>query len=155
MKIKAALLSGLAGATTLTILNETIKRLDKTAPRLDLLGKNTIAKGLESLHLAHRNRRPSYLLSLLTDLIGNTLYYSMAGLGGKKTRVSKGVMLGLSAGIAATSAPKQMGIEDDSVNRSPETTAKTIAYYVLAGLATSLVMKYTEERLVKGWSRKR
>lgn len=150
MKIATALLSGLAGACALTILNETIRRIDPDAPRLDLLGMNTVKKGIKKTGAEPPTGKNLYWTSMFTDIIGNTLYYSIAGLGHKKTRISKGLMLGLSAGISATSLPKTVGVSDKPVNKTDKTRFMTIAWYVIGGLVTSAVMKYTEERLSLG-----
>ena len=48
MKTIAALGGGLAGAAAVTLLHETVRRIVPEAPRMDLLGKQALSKGLNA-----------------------------------------------------------------------------------------------------------
>jgi hypothetical protein len=144
MKISSAL-GGLAGAATLTVLNESIKKLDKDAPRLDLLGMNAAAKLIKGSGL---NPSTGQLksVSLGGDLISNSLYYGMANTGDKKSTVLRGALLGLGAGIGAISLAKPLGL-DERVGAAPmKTKALTIAWYVIGGLVAAAVINLIDKR---------
>src|SRR5215207_1406053 len=101
MKTIAALGGGLAGAAAVTLIHETIKRIVPQAPRMDLLGMNAISKGLGAAGLKKPNQEKLFTLALAGDLLSNSLYYSMAGIGKEKNAWLRASLLGLAAGIGA------------------------------------------------------
>src|SRR5688500_12192628 len=121
MSIKSTI-GGLAGACTLTILNESVKKLDKDAPRLDLLGMNAAAKLIKGSGL-NPSTRQLRSVSLGGDLISNSLYYGMANAGDNKSTLIRGAVLGLSAGVSAISLAKPLGLDERVVAASPKTKA--------------------------------
>ena len=74
MKALYALEGGVAGAAALTLLHETVKKAVPNAPRMDLLGMNTLAKGLKIVGARTPDERKLYGWSLTGDLISNTLF---------------------------------------------------------------------------------
>src|SRR5688572_20982948 len=97
-----SVMGGLAGAAALTLVNETVKRVDKDAPRLDLLGMNAAAKILKGSNI----KTPAFAQNLFPaalagDLISNTLYFGMAQAETKSKTLVRGALLGLGAGIGA------------------------------------------------------
>jgi hypothetical protein len=144
MKISSAL-GGLAGACTLTILNESVKKLDKDAPRLDLLGMNAAAKLIKGSGL-NPSTRQLRSVSLGGDLISNSLYYGMANAGDNKHTLMRGAVLGLSAGVSAISLAKPLGLDERVVSASAKTKALTIAWYLIGGLVAAAVMNLIDKR---------
>lgn len=51
-------LVGLAGAVTVTILNEGVRRVVPHAPRIEVIGERALAGSLEALHVAPPGARP-------------------------------------------------------------------------------------------------
>ena len=146
MRVLSAIGGGLAGACSLTLLHELTRRLDKDAPRMDLLGREAIARGLR---LSGRNVPDStslYGLSLAGELISNTFYYSLAAAGRKKYVVPKGTALGLVAGLAALFLPKQMGLDPSHSNRTLKTQVLTTTFYLAGGLVASFVARKMEKK---------
>jgi hypothetical protein len=137
MKLSSAL-GGLAGAATLTVLNETVRKFDKDAPRLDLLGMNTVAKvmkGPKGVPMTDKVKS----VSLAGDMISNALYYGMANAGSKGNTYLKGAFLGLSAGLGAVAMAKPLD-DPQTTRKTSKTTAMTIAYYIIGGLVAAAVI---------------
>ena len=80
-KLTTALVSGLAGATALTILHETVRRVRSDAPRMDTLGRRALTKGLDTAGLETPPENQLQAVALGGDVMANTLYYSLACLG--------------------------------------------------------------------------
>jgi hypothetical protein len=136
MKLTAAI-GGLAGACALTLINEGIQRIDRTAPRLDLLGMNAVAKlvkGPKSAPPVVKNLLP---MAVAGDLVSNTLYYALASGRTKKSTLIKGALLGLGAGLGAVALPKPMGLEPSHTNLTGKTQVMTVLYYIIGGLVAA------------------
>lgn len=146
MKIVKALESGFVGACTLTLIHEVIRRKVPEAPRMDLLGMNALSKVLRKFSAKIPDRKNLFGWTLAGDIIGNTLYYSLAGVGSKKTSIAKGTMLGLTAGLGAVMLPKKMGLNDAPSNRTTQTKVMTVAWYVIGGIVSAAVYKMLENK---------
>jgi hypothetical protein len=146
MKIVKALESGFVGACTLTLIHEVIRRKVPEAPRMDLLGMNALSKILRKFSARIPDKNHLFGWTLAGDIIGNTLYYSLAGAGSKKTSIAKGTMLGLTAGLGAVMLPKKMGLNDAPSNRTTQTKVMTVAWYVIGGIVSAAVYKMLENK---------
>lgn len=141
MNIISSVAGGLAGAMAVTLLNEVIKKYDPDAPRLDLLGMNAVSKGFEQADKQVPAKKDQYNYSLISDLIGNTLFFAMAGKGSTRKALTKGGMLGLTAGLGAIFAPEPLGFDAKQTNKTTKTRFMTIAYYLVGGLIAGAVGK--------------
>jgi hypothetical protein len=146
MKIVKALESGFVGACTLTLIHEVIRRKVPEAPRMDLLGMNALSKVLRKFSAKIPDKDQLFGWTLVGDIVGNTLYYSLAGAGSKKTSIAKGTMLGLTAGLGAVMLPKKMGLNDAPSNRTLQTKVMTVAWYVIGGIVSAAVYKMLENK---------
>ena len=144
MKLAAAV-GGFAGACALTLINQIIAKVDKKAPRLDLLGMNAVAKFVKSPKGAPDIVQQLLQMSVAGDLISNTLYYGLAGGGSKQKTLVKGALLGLGAGLGAVALPKPMGLDETPTNLTPRTQALTVLYYVLGGLVAAATINAIQE----------
>lgn len=144
MKLAAAV-GGLAGACALTIINQVIAKFDKSAPRLDLLGMNAVAKFVKSPKGTPDIVQKLLPMSVAGDLISNTLYYGLAGGGTKQTTLIKGALLGLGAGLGAVALPKPMGLDETPTNLTAKTQALTVFYYILGGLVAAATINAIQE----------
>ncbi|MDF2191048.1 hypothetical protein [Paraflavitalea sp. CAU 1676] len=148
MKVLTSLVGGLAGAISVTILHEIARKLAPSAPRLDKLGEHATARLIEKT--GHDAPRGQALRStaLAGDLIGNTLYYSLAG-----TRINKalttGSLLGLGAGIGALKLPQVLGFNEHHTNNTPKKRWLTMGLYIAGGLIAAGVTKWLENRANK------
>ena len=133
MNIKSTI-GGLAGACALTILNESVKKLDKDAPRMDLLGMNAVARLMKGNSLLALTAGKLFPVALAGDLVSNSLYYSMADSGDRKKTLIRGGLLGLGAGLGAVVLPRTLGLNEDATTRTLKTKVLTVTWYVLGGL---------------------
>lgn len=124
---------GLAGALALTALHQYVKTKDENAPRMDFLGMEALTKLLKSADEPVPAAQNLYYLTMAGDVLSNAVYYSAAGLGKKQTWL-KGAVLGLAAGAGAVYLPKPMGLNEAHSNRTTETKALTVLYYLTGGL---------------------
>lgn len=134
------LLAGLAGATVLNVLHESLKNKSPNMPRVDLLGENALQKTLKYFGGSIDNSATLYKATLASDVVGNTLYYSLIGTGSQKYLWPKAIFMGLSAGIGAVTLPEPMGLDAEPVAKNNQVKVLTVAYYLLGALATALVL---------------
>jgi hypothetical protein len=146
MKPISAVVGGVAGASTLTILHETMRRIDPKAPRMDLLGMNALAKILKSASPA---RNHLFKLALGGDLVSNSMYYSLAGTGNPKHIWKRATLLGLGAGLGAIFLPGPMGLDASATNKTLRTRVMTVAFYMIAGYVAAATISAIENKKQK------
>ncbi|UPL49392.1 hypothetical protein [Hymenobacter sublimis] len=131
-----ALGSGLAGALILNIVHESVRQLRPVdAPRMDILGKRGLRKLLFKANAPQPDENTAYGLTLLGDVASNGLYYSLVGTG--RGVWWRGIALGLAAGVGGVVLPGPLGLGDGPSNRTPQTKAMTVAWYLLGGLVAA------------------
>jgi hypothetical protein len=135
------LAGGLAGAAVLTLLHETVRRLDADAPRVDLVGEEGVNKMLVNFNADPLKGDALYAATLSGDLLANSLYYSSIGQAKDDRLLLRGVMTGLTAGWAALSLTRKLDLDDAPVTRTRKTKALTVAYYLLGGITTAATIK--------------
>ena len=153
----ASLGGGLAGACAVTLIHESVRKIVPKAPRMDLLGMNAIAKGLNAAGIKTPTGNKLYTLALAGDILSNSMYYALAGAGNEKNIWVKSSLLGLAAGVAAVTLPGPLGLEEKHSNRTPETRLMTIGLYVAGALVATGIMKLLTKRkdkLNEEWERK-
>ena len=146
MKIITALEGGLAGAAVLTSLHEIIKRKTPEAPRMDLLGMNALSKILSRAFHTTADPRKLFLWTMAGDLVANTLYYSLSGIGSRKTIPYKAAVLGILAGAGALVLPKPLGLNEQYSARTNKTKFLTLALYVAGGIVAGAAIKILESK---------
>lgn len=140
------LLAGLAGATVLNVLHESLKKTGPDMPRVDLLGENALQKTLNYFGGGIDSEENLYKATLAGDIVGNTLYYSLIGAGSQKYLWPKAIFLGLSAGIGAITLPEPMGLDPRPVARNNQVKLLTVSYYLLGAIATGLMLNAMKPR---------
>jgi hypothetical protein len=128
-----ALGSGLVGACALTLIHETARRFVDDAPRMDVVGMRALARGLRAVDV--EPPVPLHEAALVGDLVSNSLYYGLVGLGGREDALRNGALLGLAAGLGAVYLPEPLGLGRQPAKNSTETNLMTIAWYLIGGLA--------------------
>src|SRR5215208_1738050 len=126
MKPISALGGGLAGATAITLLHESLKKIVPQAPRIDLLGMNAISRGLKAAGMKTPNENRLFTWALAGDLVSNSLYYSLSGVGRQKNVWIKSSLMGLAAGIAAVALPGPLGLNGKHSNKTTATKLITV-----------------------------
>lgn len=135
-----ALIGGFIGAATVTLLNESLRKLSANTPRLDKLGEEATAKVVESVGGDAPTGDSLYATSMAADILSNTLYYSSAA-ANKDHPLFAGAGLGIMAGLGAVYLPETMGLNR---NHTAETDSKkwmTIGLYTLGGIIAGAVIK--------------
>jgi len=147
MNVKSTL-GGLAGACTLTLLNESVKKLDKDAPRMDLLGMNAVARLMKGHNILSQTAARLFPVALAGDLVTNSLYYSMAEADNKRSTLIRGSLLGLAAGVGAVALPKSLGLNDEATTRTMKTKVLTVAWYVIGGLVAAAAINLLDKKKI-------
>ncbi|MDJ1503812.1 hypothetical protein [Xanthocytophaga agilis] len=143
-----ALGSGLAGALSVTLINESVRRFVPNAPRLDLLGSRAVEKSASAMGYSLPSSA-RYPVAIAGDLLSNSLYYSMSGVGKEKNTLLKGALLGLAAGVGAVALPDKMGLGEQPTNKTGQTQLLTVAYYLIGGLVTAATARFLTDRFFK------
>jgi len=146
MKAIAALTGGIAGACTLTLLHEIVRKSDPDAPRMDLLGMDALSKLMKAGDIEPPDKTTLFTLTMAGDLLSNSLYYSLAGFGSHKQIWLRGILLGLGAGLGAVYLPEPLGLNEAPSNRTVRTKAMTIAWYLTGGVVASAVISSLKRR---------
>jgi hypothetical protein len=157
MKPIAALGGGIAGAAAVTLIHESIKKIVPEAPRMDLLGMNAISKALNKAGLKTPSDTKLFVIAMTGDLIANSLYYSLAGVGKEKNIWLRSAALGLAAGIGAVTLPGPLGLEERHSTRTTATKIMTVGLYVAGALVATAVIKLLakkKQRHNQEWERK-
>jgi hypothetical protein len=144
--ILPALGSGLIGAVALTLLHESARRFIPDAPRADLLGMRAIKKVMESADAEPPADDELHDWALGGDIVSNALYYSLIGLAKPENALLTGAALGLAAGVGGVTLPGPMGLGTAPTTRTPATTAMTIGWYLVGGLATAAAYTFLKDR---------
>jgi len=135
-----ALGSGLAGAVALTAIHETVRRMrPDDAPRMDVLGRRAIARGMEAVGVEPPGANVLQTVALAGDLLTNAAYYALIGVGSPKHVYLRGAALGLAAGVGGVVLPPLLGLGSAPSRRTPQTKGMTIAWYLAGGLAAAAV----------------
>ena len=144
MKLFSAIAGGVAGATVLTLLHETLRRVNSNAPRMDRLGMEAIDKSLKAVNAEVPEEDDLFKITMAGDIISNSLYYSLSGIGGEDQVLVRGALLGLAAGLGAVYLPKPLGLDESASSRTAETKLLTVALYFTGGIVASGVSKLVE-----------
>jgi len=157
MNATTALAGGLAGAATITLLHESIRRVVPEAPRMDRLGMQAISKGLKKAGKKVPKEDALFTVTMAGDIISNALFYSVAGIGSEKNIWVRSSLLGLAAGLGAVLLPGPLGLNEKYSNRTTMTKAMTIGLYVTGALVTTAVIKLLNKKKQQqnhDWERK-
>ncbi|WP_045235020.1 hypothetical protein [Deinococcus pimensis] len=140
-RVWPALLSGATGALAVTVLNEGVRRMVPHAPRMEVIGERALAGGLRSAGVEPPRGGDLYRASMAGDLLSNTLYYALVGLGVSSGASSRGAALGLAAGLGAVLLPRPLGLGRQPDERVPFTQVLTVAWYLAGGVAAGVVFR--------------
>lgn len=139
------LLAGVTGALTVTLLNETVRRLLPHAPRIDVIGERGLANVLRAIGVEPPRGAALYWSTLVADLFSNSLYYGLIGLGDPKHVGGRGVMLGMTAGLGAAVLPPRLGLGHQPGERWPVTHVLTASWYLIGGLTTAFTLRKMQD----------
>ena len=160
MSIANAAVSGLAGAATVTALNEGLRwAAPGRAPRMEILGMRAAKAGFEAAGVEVPPRRQLMPMTFAAEAVSNSAYYSLVGLAKPENAIVTGALLGLAAGIGAVVLPGPMGLGKEPSARSTETKLMAVAWYlaggIVAGMVASSVGSGQKERGDRAWTNER
>lgn len=133
--------AGLAGAVALTVLHETVRHARDDAPRMDVLGERAIAAAARGVGAQPPAGDSLHRSALAGDIVANTLFYSLVGLGHPAGAWWRGTLLGITAGVGAVMLPGPLGLGRAPSNRTTQTGVMTVAWYVAGGLAAATAFR--------------
>jgi hypothetical protein len=142
MNVLRALASGIAGAGALTLIHESARRMIPNAPRADVLGMRAIDKIMRKGDFAPPPDDRLHQWALAGDLVGNSLYYGLVGVGSPRGAWLRGGLLGLGAGLGAVALPGPLGLGEGPSGRTNATKAMTVAWYLAGGLVAAAVASW-------------
>jgi hypothetical protein len=141
MNATTAIAGGLAGAATITLLHESIRRVVPEAPRMDRLGMQAISKGLKKAGKKVPKEDALFTAAMVGDLLSNAIFYSAAGIGKEQNIWKRSAVLGLAAGLGAVLLPEPLGLNSKHSSRTVATQIMTVGLYVTGALVTTAVIK--------------
>ena len=144
MKTSAALAGGLAGTVTVASIHEALKRITPDAPRMDILDMELIRKGLKSIKKKVPGEVELQRWAVGGELLCDTVYYGLAGIGRKKGVWLRGALLGLIAGVTAVVLPKPLGLPYESSNKTLATKLMTIGLYLVGGIVAAATTRLVD-----------
>lgn len=141
-----ALIGGAVGATALTLIHESARRAMPDAPRMDTLGRRALSRGMEAVGLNPPEGDALQTSALAGDLVANTLFYALAGLGPADDAIERGGILGAVAGLGALALPPVMGLGSDPALKTPARAAMTLGWYLAGGIAAGVMISLLGRR---------
>jgi hypothetical protein len=140
MKVISSMAGGLAGALSVTMMQEILKRVDPSAPRLDLLRKQAAFKIADKMGNGTSHARTVNGMGLAGDIISNTLYFSLTAAAGKRA-VPVGSLLGIGMGAGAITLPSKLGLNSYFSGGTRKRKWMTIGMYLVGGLIAASVSR--------------
>ena len=145
MKFSTSFVSGLAGATVLTLFHQLLRVSVKDAPRMDKLGNQALKKVIKATGGTLPSDQQLKTYTFAGDIISNAIFYAAVGTSAKKSTLL-GAGLGLSAGIGGVLLPKKMGLNPLYSAGTNKTKLLTIGLYLTGGLVAGIVYKALDKR---------
>ncbi|MBA3888171.1 MAG: hypothetical protein H0X67_20965 [Acidobacteria bacterium] len=131
------LASGFIGATALTALHETARRIIAEPPRMDIVGMRAIEKLCDVAGCQPPTSGQLYGITMAGDVISNGIYYAAVGRGSRAAVWTRGAALGLAAGIGAVVLPERLGLGKPPHHERIRTRVLTVAWYVTGALVAA------------------
>jgi hypothetical protein len=114
---------------------------------MDVLDMDLIRKGLNKINKTAPGDKALQRWAVSGELVCDTAYYSLVGMGGKKGAWLRGALLGLFAGATAAALPKPLGLPEDSSNKTLTTRLMTVGLYLAGGLAAAAISQMIDRDL--------
>ena len=85
----------------LNAVHESMRQFVPNAPRVDLIGRQLVARAFLSLDEPPPPDSTEYALALAGDVLSNALYYSLVGVGNYRSAPLRGLVLGAVGGLGS------------------------------------------------------
>lgn len=143
--LASSVLAGSAGALALTAVHESVRRFDPRAPRMDLVAMRGLRWTLDSLG-KRASESTLHRMALVGDVLSNTAYYALVGIGHARRAPMRGAVLGALAGIGALALPPHLGLGKPPHSASARNRVMTVAWYTIGGVVAGYVQRALARR---------
>jgi hypothetical protein len=116
---------------------------------MDILGMRAISKSLQAVGSEPPADKNLHTASLIGDILANTLYYSLVGIGGQKSVWLRAAGLGMAAGVGGVVLPEPMGLGGGPSGRTNVTKAMTVGWYLAGALVAAATYRLLQGRFAK------
>lgn len=157
MKIADVIEGGLAGVTTLSLIQEALGKLDNKEPRTLLHQSDALRKLQKGKVKGHKSKE--LYVNLAGELMGHAALFGLSGLGKKKNAVLRGGLLGAAAGLAVAfldedKEPARQAAHADGrmVDAEAEAIRQkiiTVVLYTLGGVLAGVAVKAINTKKIK------
>jgi hypothetical protein len=167
MNLASAIEGGITGATTLSLIQEALHKIDPKAPR-PLLHQSGAIKKLKKKSGKKGSHSGKFYIKLAGELLATASYFGLSGLGKKKNVVLRGSLLGAMAGLGAAffnedsdeatkakDGERTAYAEREDMRKKVLTVALYTAGGMLSGIAIKKFRKKTFKKLVRGKGKKK
>ena len=158
MNLAHALEGGITGATTLSLIQEALHKIDTKAPR-PLLHKSGVIKKLKKHSGKKGGDATKLYIKLAGELLAAASYFGLTGLGKKKNAVLRGGLLGATAGLASAflfeedkAAAQGQGNHMDKLSNDDEELKRkilTVVMYTAGGLLAGAAIRNVDKKRLK------
>lgn len=101
MKVASALEGGLAGATTISLLTDTLRRINGHSSHVNLFNGKNLKRRFKKARSKKPLKATRQFIRLAGDLLGSTAFLGMSSLGKRKNAMLRGALLGTAAGLGS------------------------------------------------------
>ena len=110
---------------------------------MDVIGRRAIARPMRAMGVHPPAGQRLQAAALTGDIVCNTLFYSLVGLGVRRGRDvwRRGLLLGVAAGVGAAVLPPVLGLGRQPGHRGAPTHLLTILWYTLGGIAAAATFR--------------
>jgi len=151
MKLASAIEGGLAGATTVSLLGEALRKIDEHSSP-DFFHGNSLIKTFKKAKSKKASKATKLWIKLASELLGSTAFLSFSSLGKKKNAALRGALLGAVAGLGSVMLNDNDHRKEKPTERNGYTVAKKqadpvlakaiqVALYAIAGLVAGKVIQ--------------
>jgi hypothetical protein len=168
MKLASVIEGGITGATTLSLIQEALHKIDSESPR-PLLHKSGVIKKIKKS--SGKKGSAKLYVTLAGELLAAASYFGLTGLGKKKNAVLRGGILGATAGLASAFLNNEkeengqmhglhngtLPSENDENDETKKMLLNVLLYTaggMLAGAAVKKVNKRTLKKIAKSLRKK-
>jgi hypothetical protein len=101
MKLASAIEGGLAGVSTISLLGETLRKIDGRPPGANGIKGKKLKKRFKKANSKKPKKATEQYIRLAGDLLGAASVFGISSLGKRKNAVLRGALLGAAAGLGA------------------------------------------------------
>ena len=142
-KLTSALEGGLAGAATISLLRDTLKKINGHSSHINLFDGKNLQKRLKKSGSKKPLKAAKKYINLAGDLLGSTAFLGLSSLSKKKNALLRGALLGTAAGIGSVWLREDDDTKVGSENEKDNflTKALEVSLYTIGGMIASKVIE--------------